>query len=140
VATEINSSIAQPLPLQSNAKNSASPQDQNGTVPAIPDVLPAKDSKPVPVDTISISSQSLKATTELKKDEAKKDATSVLNNSSNKPDTPTAKVQFVYDLKGELITKYMDTADRLIYQTPSELMLQMREVASKSDSTVDMKA
>jgi hypothetical protein len=61
-------------------------------------------------------------------------------NVSEKSGRAPAKVQFVYDLKGELSVRYMDTASRLIYQVPSELMLQLRDAASKSDSPVDTKA
>lgn len=46
-----------------------------------------------------------------------------------------AKTEFVYDQKGELIIKYMDTSDKLVYQIPSELMLKMREEAAKAEAT-----
>jgi hypothetical protein len=34
----------------------------------------------------------------------------------------------------------MDTASRLIYQVPSELMLRLQEAVLKSDSSVDTNA
>ena len=51
-----------------------------------------------------------------------------------------SKVQFVYDLKGDVKVQYLDTADRVIYQVPSELMLHLKEAALKADSAVDTKA
>jgi F0F1-type ATP synthase membrane subunit b/b' len=103
---------------------------------------------PAAVDRVSISFQSRQAIKDAKKEEtaieeserekAIKEAASRTN--SGKSDGAAAKVQFVYDLNGELSIRYLDTADRLVYQSPSELMLQMKEAASKSDSSVDTEA
>jgi hypothetical protein len=145
VTPAVVSGVAQTLSLFPNAKSHSSPQEDKGTGSPGADV--SKDGAPAPVDTVSISSQSRQALTEVKKEEAvidwakkekvkKEDAAAV----NGKSDTAAAKVLFVYDLNGELSIRYMDTADRLIYQSPSELMKQMKEAASKSDSSVDTKA
>lgn len=139
------SGVAQTLPLFSNAKSN--PPQEKGTSSLVADST--KESAPFPADTVSISSQLRQPMIDVKKEqalieEAKKEKVkredAKTANSSEKSDRAPAKVQFVYDLKGELSVRYMDTANRLIYQVPSELMKQMREAASKSDASVDTKA
>ena len=85
----------------------------------------AKDNSPGTVDTVRISFQALQSNTDVKKDEAKsdakkdeakkvetkkveakKDAAGNANNNVSSEAT-TAKVQFVYNQKGDLITKYL---------------------------------
>lgn len=134
VAPDMVINIDPSLPLLSNAKSNPSPQEEklNGN-PTTGAALP-KDSKQLPVDTVSISPELLQTNPEVIKEEAKKREEAKV--AEKKPDLATAKVEFVYDQKGDLITKYMDSADRLIYQTPSELMLLLRETAA----TVDTKA
>lgn len=140
------SGVAQTLLLISNAKSHSSPQEKGISSPGADS---SKDGTSPPVDTVSISFNSRQAMTDVKKEEAlieeakkqkvqNEKANSV--NDSEKSDRAAAKVQFVYDLKGELSVRYMDTANRLIYQVPSELLLQLKEAASKSDSSVDTKA
>jgi hypothetical protein len=125
--------IAQSISLNSNAKLNSSPQEENGIGSPNQGGLLAKDSKATPVDTVSISSRSQQTKTASKKEEA------TIVSSSDKSGRIAAKVDFVYDLKGELITKYLDTANRLVYQIPSELMLRLKEAEAKSDSSVDTK-
>jgi hypothetical protein len=132
-------SIDASLPLLSTATSNPSAQPEKGNNSPNTGVALSKDSKPTPVDTVSISTQSLQTVTEVAKKDARKEEANIIN-SSEISNQAAAKVEFVYDQKGELITKYMDTADRLIYQTPSELTLLLRETASKSGSSVDMKA
>lgn len=98
-----------------------------------------KDSAPAPVDTISISSLSRGSAPVVKKEEVKKEATATVAAVDNS-EKAAAKVQFVYDLKGELITKYLDSSNRLVYQVPSELMVRLKESVLKADTTVDTKA
>lgn len=100
------------------------------------------------VDTVSISLLSRQSAADAKNNEAvsegvRKNKTKEDESKSVSSDLKsgvTAKVQFVYDLKGELSVRYLDTANNLIYQVPSELMLQIREDALKSEATVDTKA
>ncbi|MFZ4856921.1 MAG: hypothetical protein ACOYL3_11040 [Desulfuromonadaceae bacterium] len=97
-------------------------------------------------DTISISYRSRQAVGggmagELppevaNKEKVKKEEANVrikVQSSDNSP----AKVEFVYNQRGELIVKYMDASDRLVYQIPSELVLFQKESASKLTSSVD---
>jgi len=100
-----------------------------------------KENKPVSVDTVSISSQALQSSSEIKKDEAimaevKKDPVADVNKDI-KPKAATAGIQFIYNQKGDLITKYLDLSGKLIYQVPSKLMLLLRELSSKSNSFID---
>ncbi len=138
--------VAQALSLFAHAQSYSTTREEKGT--SLPGMDTAKEGTPVPVDTVNISSLSRQAVTDANKDEpvieaaqqenAKKEEQAALNDG--KADRPAAKVQFVYDQNGELSIRYMDTSDRLVYQLPSELMLRMKEAASKSDSSVDTKA
>lgn len=136
-------SIDSALPLFSNTKSPSPPQDDKSNVSPIAGPDSPKEKQPLVVDTVSISSQSRQAITDIKKEktlfeEAKKVDANVVN--SYKADKETAKVEFVYDLKGDLVTKYLDSASRLIYQTPSELMLRLKSADSNSNSSVSTKA
>lgn len=133
------SDIAQTLPFISNAKSNQSPQEEKRTLSPNAGAVSTKDIKPILGDTINLSYQSRQTITDAKNEEAKKKETNKINDSG-KYDMAIGKVQFVYDLKGVLSVRYMDSANRLIYQVPSELMLRLKEAASKSDSSVDMKA
>jgi uncharacterized FlaG/YvyC family protein len=141
----IVSSIDQALPLPSNTPSNSLPQDGNGV--AAVDLH--KDNAKASVDTISISEQSRQAQSEVKNagstsEEAKKKVAakteSTAIDSGDKPHSSIAKVQFVYNLKGEISVRYLDTANNLIYQVPSELMMQMKEAASKAEASVNTKA
>jgi hypothetical protein len=107
----------------------------------------ALDNKPASVDTVKISFQALQSSSDVKKDEAKagvkKDDTKKVEakkeafwntNNNVSSEGATAKVQFVYNQKGDLITKYLDSGGELIYQVPSKLMLLSQEADSKSKS------
>lgn len=140
------SGIAQAFPSFANVTPGLSSQEEKGTLPPNAGAVLGKDGNASYVDTVSISELSRQAiTANVKKEDAavaaeKKAAEANVLNNDAKPDRAAAKVQFVYDLKGELSIRYMDTANRLIYQVPSELMLHLKEAVSKSDSSVDTKA
>lgn len=145
MAPAVVSGVAQTLSLFQDAKSHSSPREDKGT--SSPEADVSKTVTPVAVDTISISSRSRQAVTDVKhvetavdtaqKEKIKKRDAAV---NTEKSGGAAAKVQFVYDQNGELSVRYMDSSDRLVYQSPSELMLQMKEAASKSDSSVDTKA
>lgn len=137
---------AQTLSLFSNTKSYSPSREEKVTTPQVADVT--KNRSSVPVDTVSLSLQSRQAVAEVKKEETAieaaerektaKEESAIAN--SERSNGAAAKVEFVYDLNGELSVKYMDTSGRLVYQLPSELVLQMKEAASKADTTVDTKA
>jgi len=131
-------SIDQTLPLLSSSQ-SYSAQEGKRNASSNPNPALPKEGNPLPVDTVSLSTLSHQAISAEKKEEAKKEEAKKVVNVKTSDQTP-AKVEIVYDQKGALITKYMDSADRLIYQVPSELTLLLRETVSKSDSSVDTKA
>lgn len=56
------------------------------------------------------------------------------------PAAAAAKVEFDYDNSGEKVMKFMDNSDRLVYQLPSELTLQLRESTDKADHIVNTMA
>lgn len=139
---------AQALSLFSNAKSYSSSREESVIVPPGAGVDVAKDRISASVDTVSLSSQSRQAVAGVKKEETAVKAAerekvvekeSAIANSEGSNEV-AAKVEFVYDQNGELSVKYMDTSGRLVYQLPSELQLQMKEAASKADTTVDTKA
>ncbi|MEI6826745.1 MAG: hypothetical protein WCK54_14210 [Desulfuromonadales bacterium] len=97
-------------------------------------------------DTVSISFQSRQTVAGeeekglspevVKKEKAKKEEenTRIIEESSQRK---LSKVQFVYNQRGDLIVKYMDASDRLVYQIPSDLMLFQKETALKVGASVD---
>ena len=132
--------IAQAIPVLSKGKSDIpAPQEEKRVTPQNIGSPNAKDNTPIPVDTISISQQSRQTVTDVKKEEMKKAEPNTVTISATS-DKTTAKVQFVYDVNGELSTRYLDSANRLVYQVPSELMLRIKESAAKADSAVDTKA
>ena len=98
-----------------------------------------KEVTPAAVDTISLSALSQQAITTDKKKALLKEETNKLNHSDTSGNV-SSKVQFVYDQKGTLIVKYMDAANRLVYQVPTELNIMQTENSSIPDASVDMKA
>lgn len=139
---------AQTLSLFSNAKSYSFSREESVIVPPGAGADVAKDRISASVDTVSLSSQSRQAVADVKKEETAVKAAerekvvekeSAIANSEGSNEV-AAKVEFVYDQNGELSVKYMDTSGRLVYQLPSELQLQMKEAASKADTTVDTKA
>jgi hypothetical protein len=145
-------SISQTIPrlLTTSEATSSRQQEQSAKSSETVRAASAKDTnKPAAssaaVDTVNITPQSLQAMADSKKDEAKKDEVAKKEAKNNtrapeKADASPTKVQFVYDLKGELIIKYKDTANRVIYQVPSEMKMRQTELASKSNSTFTIKA
>lgn len=132
--------LAQSLPLFSGAGADSSPREET---PSTTTVAVPKEGKTAIVDTVSLSGQSLQSEAAGKKaplaEEQKKEnpAKDAVSEKSNKA---AANVQFVYDVKGQLLVRYMDNASRLIYQVPSELMLRLREASAKKDASVNTKA
>lgn len=132
-------SSAQTVSLLSSTKSNPAPQEEPRTPSIAQGGQPAKESKQTAVDTVSLSPLLQQAFSEVQKKEATKpDLTIATKNETS--GVAASKVDFVYDVNGELVTKYLDTANRLVYQTPSELMLRMRESAAKSEVSVNMKA
>lgn len=148
MASDIVPVIQQSNPMLSNAASGQ--PSQEGRVYSPPDSGAGLSKEPTtaaPVDTVSISYMSgqsvadAKKTASLSEDIRKKKTTKneqAVANNSEKPGV-SAKIQFVYDQKGELTVRYLDTANNLVYQVPSELMLQIREAASRSEASVNTK-
>ena len=127
--------------LLSPSTTTSNPSLKGGNGANLPDAATTltKENKSVPADTVSLSQQSLQTLTEAKKEAVKKEDTPTASGNA-RSDKAEAKVQFVYNMKGELSVKYMDTADRLVYQVPSELMLHQKEADAKSEASVNTKA
>jgi uncharacterized FlaG/YvyC family protein len=134
------SGLAQSLPLFSSVGADSSPREDIPTQPSATNTAGSREGKAVVVDTVSLSGQSLQSEAAAKKTplaEEQKKENPVKDATSEKSNKATANVQFVYDVKGQLLVRYMDSANRLIYQVPSELMLRLRETAAKKDSSVN---
>ncbi len=131
-------SPTQTISLLSNGTPHPTRQEAVPAMPVPQSEAVVKDNKPNTGDTVSLSPQVQQALAEAEQRDAKKQERGPVSKEevSNRS---AAKVEFVYDLKGELITKYLDTANRLVYQTPSELMLLMKEADSKSKAAVNTK-
>jgi len=135
----IASGITQALPQLSSGKTNASAQDERVASSSTVVAPPVTENKPDSADTVSISSQVRQTINDVKKEYVKKTEASK-ENSSEKPSVVMPKVQFAYNMKGDLSVKYMDASNNLIYQAPSELMIRIKEeAASRLDSAVDTK-
>lgn len=133
----IDSNASQPLSALPTVAPDSLTSNEKGPAYTAASISSTKDVVPASVDTVSISSLSQQKATDAKKEEIKKETSNYI---SDKPDATVAKVQFVYNPKGEISIRYMDTASRIIYQTPSELMLSLKDALTKSDTSVDTNA
>lgn len=132
-------SFNQTIPLLSNLAPSLYHQGATETSAPIIATVPAKDMTTSPVDTVSISPLLQQTLAEIKQEALKKEQVNNAENN-NKPDGAIAKVQFFYNQSGDVGIKYLDSARRLVYQTPSVLMMQLKESLSNPDTSVDTKA
>jgi hypothetical protein len=134
--------IASPQVYSAVAGDSPSRDDKAAVSvsPAVGAVVKGDDAAPFS-DTITISLQSRQAVADARKEEAKREKAqkeSVDNpEASGKSGSSIARVEFVYDLKGDVSVRYLDTADRLVYQVPSELTIHMREASAKTETSID---
>jgi hypothetical protein len=44
-----------------------------------------------------------------------------------------------YDARGNVITKYMDSSNNVIYQTPSEMVIRTQELMSSTQAATNIK-
>jgi hypothetical protein len=51
-----------------------------------------------------------------------------------------SRVSESYDARGTVITKYTDSSNNVIYQTPSESVLRTQELMSKTQAATSIKA
>ena len=51
-----------------------------------------------------------------------------------------SRVTESYDARGNVITKYTDSSNNIIYQTPSESVLRTQELMSKTQAATSIKA
>ena len=51
-----------------------------------------------------------------------------------------SRVTESYDARGNVITKYTDSSNNIIYQTPSESVLRTQELMSKTQAVTNIKA
>lgn len=113
----------------------------------VSDSVSTDASAPFSADTVSISNKS-RLTTLLKQSETNSEyyprSVSVADESRkisgiSKTARSIGAVQIEYNMNGIVLVRFMDTANRLIYQVPSELMMRMAEAALKSNSSVNTK-
>ena len=133
------SGITATLPLFSNGKLSDSSPSEKLTSSPMVGTAVTKENKPINADTVSISPQLQQTIDDIKKEDVIPPDTSKTINKEKSAGAMT-QVQFAYDMKGDLSIRYVDSADRLIYQVPSELMMRIKEAASKLDSSVNTNA
>ena len=60
--------------------------------------------------------------------------------ANNNPVREMSRVTESYDIRGNVITKYTDSSNNLIYQTPSESVLRTQELMSKTQTVTSIKA
>jgi hypothetical protein len=144
VATTAVSSLAQTLPSFSTTVPESSPQTRKDAVPLAVVTEAPKESTSVPVDTVDLSVQSIQALTAVGKNEFQKETAKKDNANSDKvadqSSSTVAKIQYLYDLNGEVKVQFMDASGQLVYQVPSKLALMLKENAPKSEQSVNTKA
>ena len=60
--------------------------------------------------------------------------------ADNNPVREMSRVSESYDAKGNVITKYTDSSNNIIYQTPSESLIRTRELMDKAQAGTSIKA
>lgn len=126
-----------PQPVTPDAALTA-PEAKLSVVPSKTGDLQAREDAQPAADKVTLSEQARQSVSETEKE--KKAAAEAQKADANAASTSIAKTEFVYDAKGELIVKYMNTTNKLVYQIPSELMLKLKESEAKSTASVNTNA
>lgn len=140
MASDLVTSPIQTISLFSNGRSPHQLRKEFSPASLFPkgDGLEKKDTQSAG-DTVSLSPQLQQALD----DAEKKDKMKLYEEPEKKKEisnSAVAKVEIAYDSNGELVTKYLDTANRLVYQSPSEMALFLRETEAKSKATVNTTA
>ena len=142
MTSQVSNMIAPSAQLAAGAQYSA--KQGRELIASTPEAPIAREKQTSPVDTVSLMNKAQQTATETqkedeKKDIAKKEAARKLK-SQDEPARSIGEVKFDYDYNGNLLVRFMDRANRLIYQIPPELVTRVAETISKSKSSVNMKA
>lgn len=86
------------------------------------------------VDTVTLQNKSQKNVSESRTEKAK-----IEENKTNSTVRSASDVLFDYNAKGDLRIKFMDSHNKLIYQTPPVLFARISDLMTQSQSTVDTK-
>jgi uncharacterized FlaG/YvyC family protein len=135
LASAINPTSPQPVSTDAPV---AAPETKLSVVPAKASDLQSREDAQPAADKVTLSEQARQSVSETEKE--KKAAAKALKSDANTASGSIAKTEFVYDAKGELIVKYMNTTNKLVYQIPSELMLKLKESEAKSTASVNTNA
>ena len=99
-----------------------------------------KTASAVPVDTVVISDQVQKANQEPRKEEPVKKETDQQARKKESEGRTMGHVLFVYNLRGDLRVRFMDSKNKLIYQIPPVMVAKTMDLMSQFTDTVNMKA
>ncbi|HEX9078564.1 MAG TPA: hypothetical protein VF795_03175 [Desulfuromonadaceae bacterium] len=112
----------------------SSGQDTNSSAQA-PDKIPTQDTSLSAMDTVTITNKSQGPAPAANKDKPNSE------NSKQDQSARTMKdVLFAYNFKGKLRIRFMDSANRLIYQIPPVMVARTQDLMQRSDLAVDMRA
>jgi hypothetical protein len=86
------------------------------------------------VDTVTLQNRLQKAKPEVRSEKTVRE-----EKSNNNTSRSVSDVLFDYNAKGDLRIKFMDSGNKLIYQTPPVLFAKITDLMSQPQSVVDTK-
>lgn len=108
-------------------------------VPAIPPGLAAaeaagarREAQPEPLDRVTLRNAV--------KPVAGRDAETARGSGSDKPSRSMGDILFSYNFKGDLRIKFMDSVNKLVYQTPPVYFSRMADLMMSPQTSVNTKA
>ncbi len=96
---------------------------------------PIKTSKVEPVDIVTLQNRNQNT-----KQESKTEKNYKVESKKSDLTRSISDVLFDYNSKGDLRIKFMDSGNKLIYQTPPVLFARITDLMSQTQSSVDTKA
>ena len=99
-----------------------------------------KTASAVPVDRVVISDQVQKANQEPRKEEPVKKETDQQARKKEPEGRTMGHILYVYNLRGDLRVRFMDSKNKLIYQIPPVMVAKTMDLMNRFDKTVNTKA
>ena len=124
------------MPSQLSVAGSASNgQGSDTSAPATNNRSATQEALSSPVDTVTIANKSQGTAPGASKDKSGSDS-----NKQEQPARTMRDVLFAYNFKGKLRIRFMDSANRLIYQIPPVMVARTQDLMQRADLAVDMRA
>jgi len=99
-----------------------------------------KTASAAPVDRVVISDQAQKTNQEPRKEEPVKKETDQQARKKESDGRTMGHILYVYNLRGDLRVRFMDSKNKLIYQIPPVMVAKTMDLMSRFAKTVNTKA